>query len=108
MGLPIPSVAESSIKGYHCWAEFYHPTRGWQPVDASEAWKHPERREAYFGGFDTNKFLLSVGRDITLSPKPANAPLNIFFYPYVEVDGEEFKDAQMAFQYKDLLVGKGN
>ena len=32
-----------TIAGYHCWAEFYVAPYGWIPVDASEAWKHPEK-----------------------------------------------------------------
>jgi transglutaminase-like putative cysteine protease len=87
IGLPIPDQKEGAITGYHCWAEYYHSVKGWQPIDASEAWKHPELREAYFSRFSTNKFLLSVGRDITLVPQQSGNPVNIFFYPYVEVDG---------------------
>ncbi|MBI2248194.1 MAG: transglutaminase domain-containing protein, partial [Armatimonadetes bacterium] len=38
----IPQDTWRTIPGYHCWAEFYEPWQGWVPVDASEAWKHPE------------------------------------------------------------------
>src|SRR2546427_7838620 len=34
---------------YHCWTEFHLPDVGWFPIDASEAWKHKERRDLYFG-----------------------------------------------------------
>ena len=87
IGLPIPDESEGSISGYHCWAEFYDPRSGWQPVDVSESWKHPELTNAYFARFSTNKFLLSVGRDLILVPRQSDAPVNIFFNPYVEIDG---------------------
>ena len=102
IGLTVPDGAEGEIPGYHCWAEFYEEGQGWQPVDASEAWKHPERKEAYFGNFDTNKFLISVGRDIDLVPKQSGPPVNIFFYPYVEVDGKEWNGVKTSFQFKNL------
>lgn len=102
IGLTVPDGAEGEIAGYHCWAEFYEEGKGWKPVDASEAWKHPERKEAYFGNFDTNKFLISVGRDIDLVPKQTGPPVNIFFYPYVEVDGKEWSGAKTSFQFKNI------
>lgn len=102
IGLPVPNTSEGKIPGYHCWAEYYDDKKGWQPVDASEAWKHPKRKEAYFGNFDTNKFLISVGRDIDLVPKQSGDPVNIFFYPYVEVDGKPFRGIHTSFHFKDL------
>lgn len=102
IGLTIPEASEGEIPGYHCWAEFYEDGKGWRPVDASEAWKHPERKEAYFGNFDTNKFLISVGRDIDLAPRQSGPPVNIFFYPYVEVDGKEWNGVKTSFQFKNL------
>lgn len=102
IGLTVPDGAEGEIPGYHCWAEFYEEGKGWKPVDASEAWKHPERKETYFGNFDTNKFLISVGRDIDLVPKQSGPPVNIFFYPYVEVDGKEWNGVKTSFQFKNL------
>jgi transglutaminase-like putative cysteine protease len=102
IGLTIPDGSEGEILGYHCWAEFYEEGKGWKPIDASEAWKHPERKEAYFGNFDTNKFLISVGRDIDLVPKQAGPPMNIFFYPYMEVDGKEWNGVKTSFQFKNL------
>jgi transglutaminase-like putative cysteine protease len=102
IGFTIPKENEGEIPGYHCWAEFYEEGKGWQPVDASDAWKHPERKEVYFGNFDTNKFLVSVGRDIELSPRQAGNPVNIFFYPHVEVDGKEWNGVKTSFQFKNL------
>ena len=103
IGLTIPAEdAKGEIPGYHCWAEFYEEGKGWRPVDASEAWKQPKRKEAYFGHFDTNKFLISVGRDIQLEPRQSGDPVNIFFYPYVEVDGKEWNGVRTSFQFKNL------
>jgi hypothetical protein len=42
------TAASGKIPGYHCWAEFYSGGE-WVPVDASEAWKHPERHQYYLG-----------------------------------------------------------
>jgi len=102
IGFTIPREPAGVITGYHCWAEFYEPSKGWQPVDASDAWKHPELKEAYFGKFDANKFLLSVGRDVMLAPPQAAEPINILFYPYVEIDGEPWQtNIETKFTYQN-------
>lgn len=101
IGFTVPNEEEGVIPGYHCWAEFYEEGRGWRPIDASDAWKHPERKEAYFGNFDTNKFTVSMGRDLKLAPPQSGGPVNIFFYPYVEVDGKAFDGFKTSFNYKN-------
>jgi len=54
---PVPEgKTEGDITGYHCWAEFYLAGVGWVPVDASEAWKNPAKRDFFFGAHDTNAF----------------------------------------------------
>jgi len=90
MGAPVPETPGGEIPGYHCWAEFYHPARGWVPVDASEAWRHPERRDYYFGTRDPNRILFSAGRNLQLIPAQQGGPVNFLVYPYVEVDGQPF------------------
>jgi sterol desaturase/sphingolipid hydroxylase (fatty acid hydroxylase superfamily) len=103
IGFQVPPGPEGTIAGYHCWAEFSDDNKIWNPVDASEAWKHPENRESYFAHFDPNKFLISLGRDIALSPKQKGEPVNIFFYPYVEADGKAIENvSKMEFSYRDL------
>jgi len=102
IGLPIPETQEGKIPGYHCWAEFYVDGKGWIPVDASEAWKHPEKREYYFGTYDENRLLISTGRDIQLVPKQEGEPLNFFFYPYVELDGKPVSTIETEFQFKEV------
>jgi len=102
IGLPLPADKTSGeIPGYHCWALFYLQRTGWVPVDASEAWKDPARREYYFGAFDPDRVLFTQGRDIRLSPAQAGDPLNYFIYPYAELDGKPFELAH-KFSFHDL------
>jgi len=35
-------------------------------VDASEAWKHPDKKDYFFGAHDDNRLQFTVGRDIRL------------------------------------------
>ncbi|MEM7394794.1 MAG: transglutaminase-like domain-containing protein [Verrucomicrobiota bacterium] len=99
MGFTIPADKhEGTIKGYHCWAEFY-AEKQWTPVDISEATKHPSLRNYYFGQQPGNRFEVSVGRDIELSPGPSSGPINLLFYPILEVDGKELKpDCTFTFK----------
>ena len=107
IGATIPQEPSGTIPGYHCWAEFYRPGHGWVPVDASEAWKHPQRREAYFGSWDANKFLISVGRNLTLAPAQEGPPVNYFVYPYVEVDSVPAGGVTTRFQFWDRKQQEG-
>lgn len=103
IGFPIPpDRGEGEIGGYHCWAEFWLDGYGWVPVDTSEARKHPEKREYFFGAHDENRVEFTEGRDLVLSPKQAGEPLNFFVYPYVEVDGEPWEKVSQTFTYRDL------
>lgn len=102
IGFVIPPESSGRIPGYHCWAEFYADGKGWVPLDASEAWKHRERVDYYFGAHDPNRFLISTGRDIQLVPTPKNGPVNILFYPYVEMDGQPVPGVETEFQFQDL------
>ena len=105
IGFPLPAdKSTGEIPGYHCWAEFYLDGVGWVPVDASEAWKHPERREYFFGAHDVNRVLFTRGRDIRFNPAQKGEPLNYFIYSYAEVDGKPFKDLQYQFSFRDLTA----
>lgn len=104
IGFPLPDDAnEGSVKGYHCWA-WFHTQNGWVPVDISEADKHPELKEYYFGRLTANRIAFSTGRDIELFPKSATKALNYFVYPHVEVDGVAVEKSQMKpeFSFADI------
>jgi len=102
IGFPIPADRhEGEIAGYHCWADFYSKDHGWVPIDISEAWKHPEQREFFFGHWDDNRVQFSVGRDLVLSPKQDGDRLNYFVYPYVEVDHKEYTNVSTHFSFED-------
>ncbi len=104
IGFPLPpDQREGNIPGYHCWAEFYLEPYGWIPVDASEAWKHPEKRDYFFGGHDADRVLFTMGRDIRLQPAQQGDPLNYFVYPYAEVDGAQFTKLEQKFSFRDLI-----
>jgi transglutaminase-like putative cysteine protease len=102
IGFPLrPDKHSGEIAGYHCWSDFYVDGRGWIPVDISEAWKHSEKRDYFFGAHDVNRMQFSMGRDLRLNPPQDGKPLNYFVYPYVEVDGQEFPNVALAFSFAD-------
>jgi transglutaminase-like putative cysteine protease len=102
IGFPIPADKHSAdIAGYHCWTEFYIDSVGWIPIDISEAWKHQELHDYFFGANDANRLQFTVGRDITLQPRQAGPPLNYFVYPYVEISGKEYSNVSIAFSFSD-------
>src|SRR6202166_3950932 len=107
IGFPLPPDKHSSeIAGYHCWSDFYVDGKGWIPVDISEAWKHPEKRDYFFGSHDVNRLQFSMGRDLRLHPAQDGPPLNYFVYPYVEVSGKEHPNVSLAFSFADVDAGK--
>src|SRR2546426_4577470 len=73
--------APQEVKGYHCWAEFYAPGAGWVPVDISEARKHPELKEYFFGALSGNRVLFTRARDAPLESDGTGRRLNYFIYP---------------------------
>jgi len=102
IGFPLPADKHSAeIPGYHCWAEFYLDSTGWVPVDISEAWKHQEKHDYFFGAHDVNRVQFTQGRDLRLTPAQEGAPLNYFVYPYVEIDGKEYPNVSIAFSFED-------
>ena len=67
IGFPLPGDrTEGEIAGYHCWAELYLEGIGWLPLDSSEASKHPEDRDRFFGRLDANRVEFTRGRDLRL------------------------------------------
>ena len=103
IGFPIGAKKSGEIPGYHCWAEFYAGGE-WVPIDASEAWKHPDRHAYYFGHLDAARVAFTMGRDLELAPRQQGEPLNYLIYPYVEVDGIALpKDSiKNHFEYVDV------
>jgi len=86
IGFPVPESREGGeVAGYHCWVEFYLPEIGWIPIDASEAFKHPDRKEFFYGTHPADRIHLTTGRDLELGAGHATGPLNYFVYPHVEV-----------------------
>jgi transglutaminase-like putative cysteine protease len=104
IGFPLAPEKEGSVPGYHCWAEFWAPGRGWVPIDASDAakTKEPLKKAYLFGHLDPDRFDITTGRDLTLSPPQKDGPLNFFIYPYVEVDGKAFTETRIRLDYRDL------
>lgn len=104
IGFPLPPARGSgAIGGYHCWAFFHAHRRGWVPVDISEADKHPELKEYYFGNLTADRVTFTTGRDIQLVPPQDGPPLNYFVYPHIEVDGKPCPREQIKlnFTYQD-------
>ena len=105
IGFPIPAArGKGTIGGYHCWAFFHTDKHDWVPTDISEADKHPEMKDYYFGNLTENRVAFSAGRDVNLVPRQSGEPLNFFVYPYIEVDGKPLSTDSMekAFRYADL------
>ena len=101
MGLSIPpDKKDGEISGYHCWAEFYIDGKGWLPVDASEASKYPEKKDAYFGQIDSNRVAFTIGRDIKI-PDANSEALNYSIYPHIEIDGKHYNKVETSFSFKD-------
>ncbi len=103
IGFPLPADKHSGeIPGYHCWAEFYLNSAGWVPVDISEAWKHPDKHDYFFGAHDVNRVQFTEGRDLKLKPAQDGPPLNYFVYPYVEIAGKDYPNVSIAFSFEDI------
>jgi transglutaminase-like putative cysteine protease len=102
IGFPLPGNAhEGAISSYHCWAEFYIDRVGWVPIDASEAWKNPPKKDYFFGATDPNRVMFSLGRDIRLNPPQSAEPLNYFVYPYAELDGKPYTNFTKEISFRD-------
>ena len=70
--------------------------------NCSEAQKHPEMREYFFGAHDENRVTFSTGRDLRLNPAQQGERLNFFIYPYAEVDGRPHDKIDRKVQYENL------
>ena len=105
IGFPLPADKNrGEIGGYHCWAQFYIEGVGWVPVDASEAWKDPWRKDYFFGAHDENRVHFTTGRDLSLDDDRQGEPLNYFIYPRAEIDGEVAEPIEKRFWFRDLAA----
>lgn len=104
IGFPVPaSRNEGTIGGYHCWVQVYLPSVGWFPVDASEAFKHPENKDYFYGSHPQDRIHFSTGRDLKLGASLQGKALNYFVYPHVEVNGKPFTGKiNNSFAYRDI------
>jgi transglutaminase-like putative cysteine protease len=103
IGFPLPGDKTSGeIAGYHCWSDFYVNDIGWVPVDISEAWKHQEKHDYFFGAHDANRVQFTMGRDLVLSPPQDGQPLNYLVYPYVELGGRDYPNVSNKFAFEDV------
>jgi len=96
-----PEKERYKTGGYHCWAEFRVPGKGWVPVDISEADKDIANRDKYFGSQTANRVTLSSGRDLILSPAQQGAPINFFVNPYAEIGGKQFDGITKSCYWQD-------
>lgn len=114
-GLRLGKQGQSDItNGHHCWAEFYQPGFGWVPVDPADVRKvmleknlglkeSEPYRDYFFGAVDEYRIALGKGgRELYLSPRIKDGPLNYFMYPYAEVDGKalDWLAAQTELKYR--------
>ncbi len=99
MGYPTRPEGESGrAGGYHCWAWFWSGDRR-TAVDISEADRHPEKVDFFFGRLDADRITFSRGRDVRL-PGMKGKPLN--YLPsgaYAEVDGAPFDGVTQTLSY---------
>jgi transglutaminase-like putative cysteine protease len=104
MGFPVPDGSPAGeIGGYHCWVQFYLPDAGWVPIDASEASKHPEKKDFFYGTHGADRIRFTTGRDLRLGEGHSGLPLNYFIYPYVELRGEPYEESvKKKFSYRNV------
>ncbi len=109
MGFPLPDTSTSGeIQGYHCWADLYIDGEGWIPVDASEAIKHPDKADYFFGTLDANRVAFTIGRDIPLEGNGDSTSVNYLIYPYVRLDGQPYTDVAWRFEFQVLQSESGS
>lgn len=104
----------------HCRAEFYIDGCGWVPCDPADVAKViltekmtlndplvKEVRAYFFGNWEMNWMGYNTARDFILEPKPAQTPLNMFGYPYGEVEDEVLDYyAPASFRYSFISQEK--
>ncbi|TCK03456.1 transglutaminase-like domain-containing protein [Phorcysia thermohydrogeniphila] len=99
IGLPVNGDGE--VKGYHCWVLAF-PDGYTYGIDASEAAKHPEKREYFFGHLCDKRIGITRGRDILLNPPQHGSRLNYLYKPYEEVDLTPVDGLNVRFYLREL------
>ena len=92
---------DGEIKGYHCWVLAF-PEGYTYGIDASEAAKHPEKKEYFFGHLDDRRIGITRGRDILLSPPQHGERLNYIYKAYEEVDLEPSNGVETYYFVREL------
>jgi len=87
-----PMASRGTLAQPYAWAQFYVDDKGWIPVDTFAGRVSTGKRASYFGAIDHDRFELSTGRDIMLSPPQSGAALNFFALPYVEIDNKPIEE----------------
>ncbi|MFB6346707.1 MAG: transglutaminase domain-containing protein [bacterium] len=98
MGFPIPrNRSRGTIGGYHCWVESYRPGDGWFPMDISEADRHPDLVDFYFGQLDADRLQFTRGKNIPLSN---GERVNYLIYP--KITGNKATSVKTRFHFRNL------
>ncbi len=101
-GFTFKDMDEGPLSDYGCRSEFYASGYGWIPVDLESGKKFPDDRALYFGNLDQNRIELADGRDIKLVPPQKGEPIDVFIYPYAELDGKVFQVGKEISWKKEL------
>ncbi len=115
------ALGKSNKKGFatittwqHCRAEYYIPGAGWIPTDPADITKlelvenlkydDPKVQallHRYLHSWEMNWVGFNHARDFVLYPKPTQFPLNMFGYPYAEVNDDVLNYYMpKTFEYK--------
>ncbi len=99
IGLPVNG--NGVVKGYHCWVLAF-PKGYTYGIDASEAAKHPKKRNYFFGHLCDHRIGITRGRDLLLSPAQHRDRINFLYKAYEEVDLKPSNGVTTTYTVKKL------
>jgi hypothetical protein len=102
LGFSFKNLPEAKLNTFSAWTRFYIPGYGWVSADLASAKKFFKDKKYYFGNLDENRLELVTGRDLELVPRQKGKPINLFIYPYAEIDGKEF-EVDKSISWKNEL-----